>query len=140
MPGPQDYYPKESLKDISFRFSEAKPKNDVEWKIYRASGIPGPADYNLQNSGSTSGASAKLLGRFERGNYQTTLPDAIQYSHTTINAKGPNQCREKGSLGFQPDSMKKTAPSFHFGAKTRQDRYDYGLMCDDEKEWRLLQR
>ena len=36
--------------------------------------------------------------------------------------------------------MKKTAPSFHFGAKTRQDRYDYALMCDDEKEWRMYQR
>ena len=140
LPGPQDYYPRESLKENSFRFSEAKPKSDVEWKIYRAASIPGPADYNLQNSGYASGASAKLLGRFERGNYQTTLPDAIQYSHTTINSKGPTQCREKGSLGFQPDSMKKTAPSFHFGAKTRQDRYDYGLMCDDEKDWRLLQR
>ena len=140
LPGPQDYYPKESLKDHSFRFSEARPKSDVEWMMYRAESIPGPAEYNLQNSSNGHGASAKLLGRFERGNYQTTLPDAIQYLHNTVNEKGPNQCREKGSLGFQPDSMKKTAPSFHFGAKTRQDRYDYALMCDDEKEWRMYQR
>ena len=34
LPGPQDYYPRESLKENSFRFSEAKPKSDVGIMIF----------------------------------------------------------------------------------------------------------
>jgi hypothetical protein len=139
IPGPGDYYPKDRRKNVSFKISEARPKSDVEWRIYRASSIPGPGEYDLNPSGFRPNG-ARLLGRVTRGNYQTTLPNAVGYVHNTINHKGPNQCREEGAMGRQSNSEKKTGASFFFGSRTRQDRYDYELMCDDEKDWRMKQR
>ena len=139
IPGPGDYYPKDQKRKVGFKISSANPKSDVEWSIYRAKQIPGPGAYDLQDKCRPNGA--RVLGRFVRGgNTQTTLPDAIQYSHSTVNPHGPNQCREEGSIGKQSNSEKKTMPGFYMGAKTRQDKNDYLLMCDDEKEWRMEQR
>ena len=51
-PGPSDYARRSSKgddhKDVSGgRFNEGKPKSDIEWQMFRAARIPGPAHYKV---------------------------------------------------------------------------------------------
>lgn len=53
--GPGQYDPDVGYKLRGGKFSEARPKTDVDWVIYKAERIPGPGQYELGGGPGTKG-------------------------------------------------------------------------------------
>eukprot|EP01029_Cantina_marsupialis_P000373 TRINITY_DN102967_c0_g1_i1.p1 TRINITY_DN102967_c0_g1~~TRINITY_DN102967_c0_g1_i1.p1 ORF type:complete len:475 (+),score=117.09 TRINITY_DN102967_c0_g1_i1:133-1557(+) len=81
VPGPGEYsVPSEQVHGLFGRFNESKPKNDVDWKIYHASKIPGPADYPAPQLRGPSG------GTFSAAFPKTSIE---QYMYNNRHGPGP---------------------------------------------------
>ena len=72
----------------------AKPKNDVDWKIYRASFIPSPADYMIKD---------EWTGKNGGGRFSTAFPkehlDWVKYYASQIPAPGDYKIKGKTIKG-----------------------------------------
>ena len=95
LPGPSRYQ-----SDVSFvpkagvgKISDANPKSDVDWKIYRAQKTPGPANYSLSTFGSD------LKG----GRFSTAYPLSMQDEVTKQGSKlpGPSDYQD---ISFKPSA------------------------------------
>lgn len=127
IPGPGQYnMPDESLRLGGGRFNMSKGKTDIEWEIYRAAQLPGAGAYDVPDSFGTGGG-VNFATKPIKGNYQTSLPDAVLYKHTTVRASPHTAFRSDPALGKQVVSSQKTEPAFSFGGGKTFDMHEHNI-------------
>jgi hypothetical protein len=82
-----------------------------------ASELPGPGAYDIQNNDWGRGGFS-MYGKMMYGNYQTTMPDAVQYHANTLPASSASTYRRDSSCSRQIDSTKPSSPSVRFAGKS----------------------
>jgi len=127
IPGPARYnIPDQTAKMGGGKFNMSKAKTDIEWKMYYSAQKPGAGAYDVPDSFGAGGG-VNFASKPTRGNYQTTLPDAVLYSHNTIQASPHTACRNDPSFGRQVVSSQRTEPAFSFGGGKTFDMQEHNM-------------
>ena len=125
IPGPGEYDVKPQ-KMSGGNFNMSKAKTDIEWQMYYAAQKPGAGAYDVPDSFGTGGG-VNFASKPIRGNYQTTLPDAVLYAHTTVRASPHTAFRSDPAMGKQVVSNKRTEPAFTFGGGKSFDLQEHNM-------------
>jgi hypothetical protein len=105
LPGPGEYKPK-TIQSSGGSFSTAKPKSDLEWKIYHAQNLPGPGEYKIPDQKKSGGSFSTANPKSDlewKIYYAQKLPGAGEYTTTapmTPSGGKFNQSKPKSDLDW----------------------------------------
>lgn len=130
--GPGKYNIPRNFKTPGGTFSNAHPKSDVDWKIFRAKEMPGAGDYEQKSKAFTGRSSFSFMGKPIKGNYQTTIPNAVLNKWSTVQP-APDTCRTDDSVGKQVTSKQRTMPSYSFSGGKAFNMHEDNIV--DSIDW-----
>jgi hypothetical protein len=89
LPGPGQYHIKRNPEQPGGRFNLSKAKTDVEWKMYRASKIPGPGEYPVHTMDPRTIGGARIQGgRFDESRPKNDIEWRAYNASGRVNPEG----------------------------------------------------